>query len=62
MLMVAILVMWYKHSEQTFIPPPHGGSACNLVSSGPAVSEEMSFENVDGDIYADSNNGPLPVL
>ena len=33
----AILVMWPRHYEQTFVPPPNGVSACNLVSIGPAV-------------------------
>ena len=56
--MAAILVMCTRHYEQTFVPPPHGGSTCNLVSIGPPVSE-MSFENVGG---ADTDDGPLSIL
>ena len=29
--MADILVMWPRHHEQTSVPPPQGGSACNLV-------------------------------
>ena len=68
MAMVAILVMWPRHYVQTFASPPHGGSMCNLVSIGPAASEEM-FENVDNtDVITDINvnentdYGPLPML
>ena len=43
--MVAILVMWPRPFEQTFIPQPQGGSIWNLASIGLVVSEEM-FENV----------------
>ena len=39
--------MWPRPYKQTFVPPSHGGSTFNLVSIGCAVSEEMSFENVD---------------
>ena len=42
--MVAILVMWPKHPDQNFVPPPHGGSIWNLDLIGPAVSEEKMFE------------------
>ena len=59
--MVAILVMWPRHYEQIFVPPPDGSSTCNLVSTGLAVSE-MSFENVDTDINADTDDGPQPTL
>ena len=46
--MEAILVMWPWLSEQTFFPLPYGGSIWNLASTGPVVSEEKIFENVDG--------------
>ena len=45
--MTAILVMWPGPFEQTFVPPIQGGSAWNLVSISPVVSEEQMFENVD---------------
>ena len=63
--MAAILVMVPKYCVQTFVPQPHGGSTCNLVSTGPVVSEELSFENVDtADTNAnvDTDNRPLPIL
>ena len=44
-LMAAILVMWPRHREQTFIPPSHWGSTWNLASTGPAVLERKIFEN-----------------
>ena len=46
--MAAILVMWPGSFEQFFIPPTPGGYIWNLVTIGPVVSEEMSFEFVDG--------------
>ena len=61
---VAILVMWPRPYEQTFVPfvpQPHGGSTCNLISISLAVSEEMSFENVD-EADTDANDEPLPIL
>ena len=39
--MAAILVMWPRLFEQTFIPPSHGDSIWNLASISPVVSEEM---------------------
>ena len=45
--MAAILVMWLRPFEQTFIPPSQGGSTWNVASIGPVVSEEKMFENVD---------------
>ena len=42
---VAILVMLPKCSEQTFLPPTHGGSTQNLALIGQAVSEKI-FEVV----------------
>ena len=41
----AILVMWPRCPEQTFVPPTHGGSTWNLASIGSAVLEKKSFEN-----------------
>ena len=46
--MAAILVMWPKPFEQLFVPPIPGGYIWNLVTIGPVVSEEKSFEIVDG--------------
>ena len=44
----AMLVMWPGRFEQLFVPPSSGGHIWNLVTIGPAVSEEKSFEIVDG--------------
>ena len=44
--MTAILDMWPGPFEQTFVPPSHGGSTCNLASVGLVVSKEK-FENVE---------------
>ena len=41
---VAILVMWPRPQEQTFVPPFHGDSTWNLDLTDPAVSDKM-FEN-----------------
>ena len=46
--MAAILVMWPEPFEQVFVPPIPGGYIWNLVTIGPVVSEEKSFEIVDG--------------
>ena len=46
--MAAILVMWRRPFEQLFVPPTPGGYLWNLVTIGPVVSEEKSFEIVDG--------------
>ena len=46
--MAAILVMWPGPFEQLFIPPTPGGYIWNLVTIGPVVSEEQSFEIVGG--------------
>ena len=45
--MAAILVMWPAPFEQLFVPPTPGGYIWNLVTIGPVVSEEKSFEIVD---------------
>ena len=41
----AILVMWPRPLEQTFVPPSHRGSIWNLALIDPAVLEMMIFEN-----------------
>ena len=41
----AILVMWPRYPEQTFVSPTHGGSTWNLASIGPVVLEKKIFEN-----------------
>ena len=46
--MAAILVMWPEPFEQLFVPPIPWGYIWNLVTIGPVVSEEKSFEIVDG--------------
>ena len=43
--MAAILVMWPRPREQTFVPPSHWSSIWNLASIGPAVLEKKIFEN-----------------
>ena len=48
---MAILVMWPRPYKQTFFP------ICNLIPICPAVSEEMSSENVDN-----TDNWPLSIL
>ena len=46
--MTAILVMWPEPFEQLFVPLIPGGYIWKLVTIGPVVSEEKSFEIVDG--------------
>ena len=46
--MAAMLVMWPRPFEQLFFPKGPGGCIWNLVAIGPVVSEEKSFETVDG--------------
>ena len=46
--MAAILVMWPGPFEQLFVPPTPGGYIWNLVIIAPVVSEEKSFEIVEG--------------
>ena len=46
--MAAMLVMWPRLYEQLFFPKGPGGCIWNLVAIGPVVSEEKSFEIVDG--------------
>ena len=62
--MAAILVMWPEPFERFFVPPNRGGYIWNLVTIGPVVSEEKSFEIVDGwrrtrePAYTTSSPGP----
>ena len=42
--MSAILVMWPRPREQTFVPPSHWGSIWNLALISPAVLEKKIFE------------------
>ena len=46
--MAAMLVMWPIQFEQLFFPKGPGDCIWNLVAIGPVVSEEKSFEIVDG--------------
>ena len=46
--MAAMLVMWPRPFELLFFPKGHGGCIWNLVAMGQVVSEEKSFEIVDG--------------
>ena len=46
--MAAMLVMWPRSFEQLFFPKGPGGCIWNLVAINPVVSEEKSFEIVDG--------------
>ena len=49
--MAAILTMWPRLREQTFVPQSmeaaHGGFIWNMALIRPAVFEEKIFENVD---------------
>ena len=45
---MGMLVMWPKPLEQFFLAKVPGGCMWNLVAIGPVVSEEKSFEIVDG--------------
>ena len=46
--MAAMLVMWPRSFEQLFFPKGPGGCIWNLVAIGSVISEEKSFEIVDG--------------
>ena len=46
--MAAMLVMWPRSFEQLFFPNDPGGCIWNLVAINPVVSEDKSFEIVDG--------------
>ena len=49
----AILVMWPRSPDQTFVPLTHRGSTWNLALIGPAVLEKKIFEN-DGRTATDN--------
>ena len=59
--MAAMLVMWPRSFEQLFFPKGPGGCIWNLVAIGPVVSEEKSFEIVDGRTTDDIQRS-LPIL
>ena len=46
--MAAMLVMWPRLFEQLFVPKVPGRCIWNLIEIGLVVSEEKSFEIVDG--------------
>ena len=60
--MAAMLVMWPRPFEQLFFPKGPGGCIWNLVAIGPVVSEEKSFEIVDGRRTTDgqTDDGAFP--
>ena len=58
--MAAILVMWPRLFEQLFFPKVPGACIWNLVKIGPVVSEEKSFEIVDG--RTTDGRRSLPIL
>ena len=45
--LAALLVMWPRPFEQTFVLLSHRGSIWNLTLIGPAVTEEKMFKSVD---------------
>ena len=49
--MVAILVMWPKPFEQTFVPPSQGDSTWNLASISQVVIEEKKFKNIESERF-----------
>ena len=51
--MAAMLVMWPRPFEHLFFPTGPGGCIWNSVAIGPVVSEEKSFEIVDGRLTDD---------
>ena len=55
--MAAIMVMWPGPFEQFFVPPVPGGYIWNLVTIGSVVSEEKSFEIVDGRRWTTDDDG-----
>ena len=55
----AILVMWPRPCEQTFVPPSHWGSIWNLALIGPAVLEKKIFDQrTSGPVNAHLTPGP----
>ena len=57
---MAMLVIWPRLFEQLFFPNGPGDCIWNLVKIGPVVSEEKSFEIVDG--RTDDGRRRLPIL
>ena len=49
--MVAILVMWPKLFEQTYVPLSLGHSTWNLVSISQVVIEENKFKNIESERF-----------
>ena len=63
MCMAAILVMWPRPFEQTFVSPSHGDSTWNLALTGQAVSKEKKFENAESEWpWTKVNEWPWPVI
>ena len=65
--MAAMLFMWPRLFEQLFFPKGPEGCIWNLVAIGPVVSEEKSFEIVDGrrttdDVRRTDGRRSLPIL
>ena len=58
--MAAMLVMWPRPFEQLFFPKGPGGWIWNLVAIGLVVSEEKSFEIVDGRTDGRTDDGAFP--
>ena len=56
--MVAILVMWPRPREQTFVPPSHWGSIWNLALISQVVLEKKIFENGGWQTDDRMGNGP----
>ena len=58
--MAAMLDMWPRPFEQLFFPKVPGGCIWNLVAIGPVVTEEKSFEIVDGRRTDGRRSLPIP--
>ena len=54
----AILVMWPRPCEQTFVPPSHWGSIWNLALIGPAILEKKIFEKCEQMDNGGMDDGP----
>ena len=55
--MAAILVMWSRPHEQTFIPQTHRGCIWDLALIHPAVLEKKIFDGDDG--WMTTDNGRM---
>ena len=60
--MTAMLVMWPGPFGQLFVPTSPVGYMRNWVTIGQVVSEEKSFENVDGRTTDEDGRRSLPIL